>query len=200
MIKTWSNLLKSVSPRCFISEDWSNSPKVQNLQNTIFSQWSMRSTFWMRTKMPDLLFLSLSVITEFYVPIKSPYRIMSQFIKFIHCFCTSWPIDRHLLIFHFPDSLIRKFSNDLLPLRRKVFLNGNIFIGWEEFIWCLVRRKKNDFVAQYIHMSSVEEYILFLVTFSTLLFTVLLVYTSVIYFRCHFRNCVSSAGVKYTFH
>ena len=60
--------------------------------------------------------------------------------------------------------------------------------------------EKKRLVAQYIHMSSVEEYILFLVTFSALFFTVLLVYTSVIYFRCHFRNCVSSASVKYTFH
>ena len=105
------------------------------------SQWSMLGAFWMRTKMPDLLFLSLSVIIEFYVPIKSPYRVMPQFIKFIHCFCTSWPIDHRALIFRFPNSLIRKFSNDLLPLRRKVFLNRKIFIGWEEFIWCFVWRK-----------------------------------------------------------
>ena len=111
----------------------------------------MGGTFWMRIKMPDLLFLSLSVIIEFYVPIKSPYRIMPQFIKFILCFCTSWPIDHHLLIFHFPDSLIRKFSNDLLPLRRKVFLNGKIFVGWEEFIWCLVGRKKRLCCSVYSH-------------------------------------------------
>ena len=40
-----------------------------------------------------------------------------------------------------------------------------LLAGKNLFNVCLVRRKKNDYIAQDVHMSTVEDYILFLVTF-----------------------------------